>query len=104
VICESTQGVVIIMQLRVLTTLLVFCTSTKARSVNKKNCFEEVQFFGTISWRELKSYQKNRPTDRKETRASLLSCTISWQRGGGAKLDSAAAAPSLTARLHSAAS
>jgi hypothetical protein len=41
---------------------------------------------------------KNRPTDRKEIRARLLSCTISWQHGGGVKLGSAALAPSLTAR------
>jgi hypothetical protein len=30
----------------------------EAQSVTKKNCEEEVQFFGTISWRELESYQK----------------------------------------------
>jgi hypothetical protein len=41
---------------------------------------------------------KNRRTDRKEKRARLLSCTIYWQRGGGVKLGSAAAVPSLTAR------
>jgi hypothetical protein len=41
---------------------------------------------------------KNRPTTRKEKRASSLSCTIYWQRGGGVKLGSAAAVPSLTAR------
>ncbi len=29
----------------------------QARSVRKKNCKEEVRFKGTISWRELKSYQ-----------------------------------------------
>ena len=30
----------------------------KAQSVTKKNCEEEVRFFGTISWQELKPYQK----------------------------------------------
>ncbi len=40
---------------------------------------------------------KNCPLDRKEKRASSISCTISWQRGGGVKLGSVAAAPSLTA-------
>jgi hypothetical protein len=48
--------------------------------------------------------QKNRPTNRKEKRARSLSCTIFWQRGGGAKLDSAVAALGLAARLHSTAS
>jgi hypothetical protein len=53
---------------------------------------------------ELKLYQKiAQPTERKK-RASLLSCTISWQRGGRAKLDSAVAAFGLAARLHSTAS
>ncbi len=41
---------------------------------------------------------KNCPIDRNE-KTSLLSCTISWQRGGSVKLGSAAGAPSLTARL-----
>ena len=45
---------------------------TEAQSVNKKNCFEEVRFFGTILWRELKSYQKiAQLTERKKEQARL---------------------------------
>jgi hypothetical protein len=44
----------------------------KSQSVNKKNCFEEVRFFGTILWRELKSYQKIALlTERKKEQARL---------------------------------
>ena len=40
--------------------------------VPKKNCFEEVRFFGTILWRELKSYQKIALlTERKKEQARL---------------------------------
>ena len=51
---------------------------------------------GTIFWYDFMAgaqiVPKNRPTDRKEKRASSLSCTISRQRSGGAKRDSAVAA------------
>ena len=44
----------------------------KAQSVTAENCFEEVQFFGTILWRELKSYQKIALlTERKKEQARL---------------------------------
>jgi hypothetical protein len=72
---------------------------------HQKNCEEEVC---TIFWYDFMAgariLPKNHPIDRKEKRASLLSSTISWQRGGGVKLGSAAAALGLAARLHSAAS
>ncbi len=84
----------------------------KAQSVNKKTCFREVQFFGTILWRELKSYQKiTQLTERKKEQVAFMHNLLAarwwhqaWQRGGNAKLDSAATALGLTAQLHSAVS
>ena len=55
-------------------------TKTQPQSVNKKNCFEEVRFFGTILWRELKSYQKIvLLTERKKEQARLHA---RFRRGG----------------------
>ncbi len=68
---------------------LVFCTSTKARSVNKKNCFEEVDFFVRFHGGSSNRTKKNaRLTERKKEQACFHARF----------LGSAAAASSLAAR------
>jgi hypothetical protein len=56
---------------------------------DKETCFEEVQFFGTISWRELKSYQKTAQLTERKTEQDCFHARF---------LGSAAAASSLAAR------